>query len=169
MKIAFGYQMGCGKDTAVGYLIEKYGGYKLSFASPLYDILNYTQTVCKFPTEKDRYFLQTIGTWAREKDRDVWVKLLIEKSKEYKPTDNLFIADLRFKNEMEELKKEGWILVKINRKNNDVITRAGSGDSNHESELELKNVKDFEWDFIIENDKRVEDLFNSLDKLIKFF
>ena len=32
MKIAFGYKMRSGKDTAVDYLITKYGGKKITFA-----------------------------------------------------------------------------------------------------------------------------------------
>ena len=36
IKIAFGYKMGVGKDEACSYLIKKYGGEKISFASPLY-------------------------------------------------------------------------------------------------------------------------------------
>lgn len=39
MKIAFGCTMGSGKDTSVSYLIEKYGGIKLSFSEPIYHII----------------------------------------------------------------------------------------------------------------------------------
>ena len=62
MKIAFGYKMGAGKDTAVDYLKQKYGGTHLSFAGPIYTILENAQHICGFPVEKDRQFLQFIGT-----------------------------------------------------------------------------------------------------------
>jgi hypothetical protein len=62
IKIAFGYKMGVGKDEACSYLIKKYGGEKISFASPLYDIQHHAQRVCGFEEEKDRQFLQFIGT-----------------------------------------------------------------------------------------------------------
>ena len=68
-KVAFGYKMGVGKDTAVDYLISRHGGKRISFADPIYNIMNYAQEVCGFEPEKDRYFLQLVGTdWARKKD-----------------------------------------------------------------------------------------------------
>ena len=39
MQIAFGYKMGTGKDACVKYLINNYGGEKIYFAKPIYDIL----------------------------------------------------------------------------------------------------------------------------------
>ena len=48
MRIAFGCKMGSGKDTAVSYLISKYGGKRLAFADPIYKIQNYAQQLCGF-------------------------------------------------------------------------------------------------------------------------
>lgn len=56
--IAFCGGMGIGKNTCVDYLIDKYGGVRLAFTDPLYDIKHYAQTICGFPHEKDRKFLQ---------------------------------------------------------------------------------------------------------------
>ena len=76
-KIAFGGKMGVGKDFAVEYLRNRYSGNKLSFAKPIYDILNFAQKTCGFREEKDRQFLQFIGTeWARQKNPDIWVEKL---------------------------------------------------------------------------------------------
>ena len=42
MKIAFGYKMGVGKDTACQYLRSKYKGQIIGFADTLYNILHHT-------------------------------------------------------------------------------------------------------------------------------
>ena len=161
VKIAFGYKMGSGKDTSVEYLIKKYGGVKVSFSEPLYDILHYAQKVCEFSEEKDRWFLQTIGTeWARNKNPDVWVNLAIKRIREIeKENINVYNSDIRFYNELNILKKEGFICVKINRE----VDREFS---NHISENELDNVEDREWDYVIDNNGSLEDLYKKIDKII---
>jgi len=57
MRIAFGYKARSGKDTSADYLARAYGGERLAFAQPLYDILQHAQRTCGFPDEKDRAFL----------------------------------------------------------------------------------------------------------------
>ena len=166
MKVAFAGKMGCGKDTAVSHLISKYGGEKLSFASPVYDILTYAQTTCGFPIQKDRKFLQFIGTeWARNIDENVWINLVIKKSNEMNNI-NCYISDLRFENEFESLKKDGWFCIKIVR-NSHLKDREGSGDVNHVSEISLENIHDEDWDCIINNDGSLEQFYETIEKKIK--
>jgi hypothetical protein len=62
-RFGFGFEARVGKDTAVEYLIKKHGGVRISFASPIYDILEYAQNVCGFEKVKDREFLQQIRTF----------------------------------------------------------------------------------------------------------
>jgi hypothetical protein len=101
MKIAFGYKMG------VDYLIDEYGGKRISFAGPIYDILSYAQKVCGFIPEKDRKFLQFIGTdWARNKENNVWVRLALE-SALIDEMEHAYISDVRFPNELTALKENG--------------------------------------------------------------
>lgn len=54
-----------------------YGGdiVRVSFAKPLYDLLYLVQDVCGMEREKDRDFLQFIGTWVKKKDQNFWVNL----------------------------------------------------------------------------------------------
>jgi hypothetical protein len=166
MKLAFIGKMGTGKDTCVDYLLKTYGGTKLSFSEPLYDILYYAQNKCGFKNEKDRKFLQFIGTeWARHKDENVWINLMIEKSK--KVDGILYCSDVRFMNELDILKKEGWICIKINRKNNYTKHRIGNGSKIHQSELEIDMMDISMFDFIINNDDNVESLYNKLNYIIK--
>jgi hypothetical protein len=69
LKISFSGKAGSGKDVSVKYLIDKYGGKKF-FSKPIYDILYYAQNICGFKQEKDRKFLQWIGTeWVKYKSR----------------------------------------------------------------------------------------------------
>lgn len=162
MKIAFGYKMGAGKDTAVDYLITKYGGKRISFATPIYDIQHYAQQRCGFKLEKDRQFLQYVGTdWARNKELNVWVRLAIEATPK---EGNVFLSDLRFPNEFEALKKEGWKCVKIVRKHQE--KRKGSGSHSHSSEIALDSVPDDEWDVVLHNNGTIEDLYAKLDNMV---
>lgn len=113
VKIAFGYKRRVGKDTSCDYLIKKYGGVKLSFAEPLYQILYFAQDVCGFEHFKDRKFLQFVGTeWARNINDNIWAELLVKKINDIK-VDNIFVSDLRFENEFKILKQLGFICVKI--------------------------------------------------------
>jgi hypothetical protein len=157
MKIAFGYKAGSGKSTAVEYLIKKYGGVEKSFAAPLYDILHYAQNTCHFPIEKDRKFLQYVGTeWARTKDDRIWIKLLLESIS--KENGNIFISDLRFKNEFDVLKNKGFTMVLLQRDKIDIHSQ------DHSSENDLNDEK--KWDFIIQNNSTLVHFYEELDKII---
>lgn len=155
MKIAFGCKAGSGKSTAVHYLINKYGGVEKSFASPLYDILYYAQKTCNFPIEKDRKFLQYIGTeWARAKDDNVWVNILLRTISD--ENGNIFISDVRFKNEFDSLKDAGFIMILIERETRISLSHISENSLNEETG----------WDYIIKNNSSLENLYECLDKII---
>ena len=164
MKIAFGYKMGSGKDISVKYLINKYGGKQIRFADALYDILRYAQKTCGLEYKKDRRFLQLIGTeWGRNIDPDIWVKIALNSQPK---EGNVYCADVRFKNEFDALKNDGFIMVKLIRdKVNE--NRIGNGIATHISENELDDYEDDKWDYIIHNNKTLDDLYNTLDKIVK--
>lgn len=164
MKIAFGYKMGSGKDISVKFLINKYGGKQMKFANPLYDILKYAQKRCGLEYKKDRKFLQLVGTeWGRNIDPDIWVNLALNnQSKE----GNIYCADVRFKNEFEALKNDGFIMVKLIRdKVNE--NRIGNGISTHISENELDEYGNDRWDYIIYNNNTLNELYDAIDKIVK--
>ena len=170
MKIAFGYKMRSGKDTCAKYLIDKYGGEKISFSKFVYDIMYYAQSICGLKTEKDRKFLQWIGTeWGRKQDPDLWLNLTMkdisETYKNYETCENenvnLYCTDVRFINEFQRLKKEGWHMIKIHRDMSESV------ETSHISECELDSVNDDEWDFVIANNGSLKKLYNKLDEIIK--
>ena len=163
LKIAFGGNMGSGKDTCVDYLCTKYPKHtRISFAGALYDILSYAQEKCGFKKNKDRKFLQFIGTeWARSINENVWIDIVLNKKIE----GIGLLSDIRFPNEFNELKNNGWICIKVTR-DNIHKNRVGNGDNKHSSELSINDIKDEEWDFILDNNSSLEDLYKRLDKII---
>lgn len=162
-KIAFGYKMGSGKDTCATFLCDKYGGKILAFADPLYDLLHIAQLKCGFPHIKDRKFLQFIGTeWARGIDDMVWVKQFL-KSASVISDAPIYCSDLRFINEAEALKENGWTLVKIMR--NETENRVGTGDALHCSETELDKFDN--WDYVIENNGSLEELYEKINEIYR--
>jgi hypothetical protein len=166
--IAFGYQARVGKDTAAEYLTKKNGGVTLSFAKAIYDIMAFAQETCGFPQEKDRHFLQYIGTqWARAKDADVWLNVVIRKIKSLlaeDPNRPIYITDVRFPNEFDALEALGFTMVNMRRD----VGRAdfGNGSTLHESETALiPYTEKGKWHTTIRNDGTLEELYCQLDFL----
>lgn len=161
MKIAVGYKMRSGKDTSVDYLIGKYGGTRITFAKYIYQALYSVQDIFKLNKGKDREFLQIVGDWARKKDSNIFVNLVI--SEVENDTCNYFCNDLRFLNEFQELKGRGWVCIKINR---NIALNYEEKLNNHISEHELDKVTDDKWDYIIDNNSSLEDLYKKLDEIV---
>ena len=163
MRIAFGYKARSGKDTASDYLIQKYGGCKLSFAGSIYKIACKAQKIACFPQEKDRELLQFLGSWGRKRDPDTWINIVKESILLNSTYNNIFISDVRFNNEFDMLKKQDFLLVKIVRR--EIESDAGS----HPSEVELDSVEDDKWDAVIYNNGNIEDFYKKLDLMTKNF
>lgn len=155
-KFAFAGNMGVGKSTATNILIKEIGVKEISFAEPIYNIMRFMQRECNLVKKgeqyKDRYILQTVGDIGRNKDPNLWVDLALNRVVE---GINYSLSDLRFENEFNILKSQGWILVKIVR---DKIADdcLGTGSATHISEVGLNNISDDKWDYIIENNSTVE-------------
>lgn len=162
IRIAFGCQARVGKDTSALYLSRYFDDVKLlSFAAPLYEIMTFAQKTCGFPEVKDRKFLQWVGTeWGRSIDPDIWVKLLIDKVKHLDCP--IIVTDVRFVNEFEALKKEGFTMVRIVR---DIDVDMPTAAANHLSETSALNAN-LPWDYIINNDSTLEELYKQLDLII---
>lgn len=167
MKLAFGINSGSGKDTSVDYLLSKYGGKKYFFASPLYNILFYSQKTLNLPLQKNRKFLQTFADFFKnEISENIFVDLCLDEIQKTSPFENIYISDLRFENEFISLKKAGFKCVKIVR-DIDNSLRIGNGSNQHNSENSLKNFEDYKWDFIIYNNSSLKNLYTQLDEIVK--
>ena len=146
-KIAFGCQSRVGKDTAADHLISKYGGHKLSFAKPIYNILNYAISTTGLKKGKDREFLQMVGMWGRDRDPDVWVNCLLRQVDKIPENENIFISDVRFPNEFDALQKAGFTCIRIIR---------DAEKNTHISEISLLDHK---WDINIQNNGTLAEFY----------
>ena len=107
MKIALVGKMGSGKTTLANKLASRLDDcVVISIASKLKDIAKDLFNM----KNKDRRLLQLIGMKMREIDEDVWIKYTLNN---LPPNKNIIIDDCRFVNEARMLRRNGWILVKI--------------------------------------------------------
>tara|TARA_R110000803_G_scaffold34651_2_gene75511 strand:+ start:82 stop:612 length:531 start_codon:yes stop_codon:yes gene_type:complete len=113
LKIAVCGKMASGKTTLANMMVaEKDKGEVLSLAKKVKDI----GRELFFMEDKDRPLLQKIGMKMREIKEDVWLDYLIQSADELvKEKDNSIVVvdDVRFVNEVQKLKENGWILIKI--------------------------------------------------------
>jgi hypothetical protein len=184
LRLAFGYQARVGKDTAAEFLIKRLSeqGHKCvikSFSKAIYDIMYYAQKRCGFKEEKDRKFLQYIGTqWARDKDSNVWLNLVLKEIDELNPGTSVFVTDVRFPNEFDALEDRGFVMVNIRRdfssldlhphQRNEISSSEnfGNGSQLHESETALiPYTQKGRWHVTIFNKGTLEEFYSELDSV----
>lgn len=91
---------------------------------------------------------------------NLWVKCVEKKIIKLLNKDVIvIIADLRFMNEYEMIKKYNGITLRINRNNTEIYDK-------HQSEIELDNV---EFDYNISNNSTIEDLIKNVIDFIENF
>ena len=92
---------------------------QLRFADALYDVMATVQLMLGLPPEKDRRFLQIVGTeWGRTLDPDLWVREFERRFSNVMydaPTAHVFVTDVRFPNEVAALRLLGFHIVRIKR------------------------------------------------------
>ena len=170
VKIAITGKMCSGKTTIAKYIMEKNNNFiKLSFADKVKELASDLFDM----KEKDRYLLQSIGTKMREIKEDVWASYTVKKANNF---NFVVIDDLRYKNEFNKIKESNFIIIKLNISKNLQINRLKKlyknswqnhiDNLNHQSELELDNIDDKNFDLIINVDNE-ESVFNEIDSFIK--
>ncbi|MHC1591758.1 MAG: nucleoside/nucleotide kinase family protein [Candidatus Helarchaeales archaeon] len=188
MRIAFIGKAGSGKTSASMYLVAKYGFKKYAFADALKeDVVNlYQLPVRMVYVDKPphvRKALQNYGMAKRKEDPEYWIKRLnrkivedLNRLRDYIDffnlkgeldiknfiEDRIVIDDMRFLNEAEWAKKNGFYIVKLIRKGEFSAAGIDSETSKHVSEKEFEKI---EPDFVIESGSYPE-LFKKLDELI---
>lgn len=156
MRIAFGYRSRVGKDTACDHLIQIYGGNKLSFAEPLYDIVYTAQEALGFIKEKDRRALQTTADHCKNLyGKDIFATAMERKIRNIE--GNIFVSDLRYYEELDVLERNGFITVKIVGKE-DGVQRV------HSSEITMDDYD--EWDYVIYNTGSKEDFLQKIEEMV---
>lgn len=106
---------------------------------------------------------------------DIWIASLENKIR--KTTDNIVISDVRFANEIAAIKNQGGIVVRIKR-GEDPKWFATAKQHNRRPDLNLMqnmfptiHASEYSWagadfDYEIENDKSIQDLYDSVEKLV---
>lgn len=193
--------IGAGKDTAANYMVRNHGFQKLSFADSLKDatanIFGWPRELLQGDTDESRKFreqvdqgwanalhipnftprmaLQKMGTEAGRKvfGEDVWVESTMRKARDL---ENVVIADVRFPNEVNAIKRAGGVVVWIVRGplpdwySVAVLENQGQGGG---MEAAFPNVHVSEWalcgvpyDALIANDFSLNDLEHAVHNVI---
>lgn len=108
-----------------------------------------------------RQVLLDVGKLGRSYNQDCWARATIGKIHAWDEGDDrkiAIIADLRFKNEMEALKREGYRLIRVYRPQ--IIST-----SRDISEVDLDDVADDEFDAVVWNDGGLEELTKRVERL----
>jgi adenylate kinase family enzyme len=162
MRIAILGKMCSGKTTTSNFIIDYLKNNeniiikKVSFATKVYDIA-YDLFDMKI---KNRELLQSIGTKMREIDEDIWIKYVLKNNK-----NNIIIDDLRYPNELEALKRENFIIIKLELDKDTQLKRLKKcypdtyqnhiNNMNHESESLMDTMDNSEFDFILKSDDNI--------------
>lgn len=109
-----------------------------------------------------RRILQWWGTeYRRTQNPDYWTEAWERKISQYDPDDShILIDDVRFINELNTIKGQGGLIVKIERP-------GFNGANNHASETALDDYLD--WDAVILNDGTLEQFFRKVEFLAAEF
>lgn len=162
-----------GKSALGSILQVQYGYYPISIAAPLKDMcqrqfgLTTDQTDGVFKEQPTQYrdqrhpgrglfltprdIMTHMGAAYRTVDKDYWVKKLFDQIKERAQAQmqTYVITDVRFRNEMEWMKRHGAVAVRLAR--DEKFTGANLNDA---SETDLDTYLD--WDLNIPAEKNVE-------------
>lgn len=195
--------IGSGKGTVGSILSEKYEFTQDSFAAPLKDavaaIFGWDRTLLegatpesrrwrelpdKFWSEKfgkpfsPRLALQLMGTEAGRDvfHKDVWVTSLLKRSK----GRDTVITDVRFKNEINLIKENNGIVVRVRRGEEPewytTAVLANRGYRHEMEELQKLNIHVSEWDWVgspidytISNDGSLGDLEKEIENFMLYY
>jgi len=161
MRIGLSGKARSGKDTAVEFLLAKYGGHHLKFAGPLYELHYKIQDELGIIRHKNAPLLQALGTdLIRAYKPNHWLDCMqaaITKLEYKDPGCNIFVSDVRFPNEVELLKALDFTVIRVER---DERPETGRNDV-HVSETALDSYKDFTA--FVYNNKHVSDYLFHID------
>lgn len=179
MQIALLGKMRSGKDTIAEYAIEKYDYTRFAFGDGIREVCH-----TLFPEQmkngnKPRSLLQGVGQLMRQLDNDVWVNKCFKEVEEttwqsafmsngYKVKP--IITDLRQPNEYKRCFDEGYTFIKVHCDEEVRIKRIlekndkfDMNDLKHETEM---HIDTYEYDFLIENNGTLEDLYRQFDEIM---
>ena len=196
--------IGSGKGT-VGDILTQRGFHKDSFAAPLKDaaavIFNWPRNMLEGDTnisrlwreKKDEYWsnqfgydftprlaLQLMGTEVGRKifHENLWIISLLNRARGH---DNVVITDVRFKNEINTIRKDGGFVVRVKRGPEpdfyDTALKANLYyDQSCIKEMQERKIHLSEWewigceyDYVISNEGSLKDLESNVDSMLNSF
>lgn len=111
-----------------------------------------------------RQLLMDIGKLGRAYNQNVWIDATISMANKCAVKNEIpIIADLRFKNELIALQKEGFFLIRVIRPGNPYQNLNAAQDI---SEIDLDDVSDSVFDAVIVNDGSMQELTYKIQQLI---
>lgn len=178
-----GHKARSGKDTLAHEMIVREGYYRFAFADKLKslskDLFNLTDeqvygSLKESPDERykledgsyltPRIIVQKMGTEVgRNIYKNIWAEYVAYKISKF-PSSKFVITDFRFPNEYDAIKQicgstATVVTIRIDRPNRTAVNE-------HVSETALN---DFKFDYVINNDKSVDDLFNNWKEIDNSF
>jgi hypothetical protein len=168
MLIGFLGKKGHGKDTCCDYFVENYNFTKHAFAKPLKDgvkvLFNLSDDQLYNESLKDvvderwnkspRQLLQWMGTdvFRNSFGEDFWLKHM---ESNLTSGASIVIADVRFQNEIDLIRKRGGIVVKVIR----------PLETKHDQHISELGIDALSGDYEIMNDGSIEELHQKLETL----
>ncbi|ACV62731.1 hypothetical protein Dtox_1885 [Desulfofarcimen acetoxidans DSM 771] len=169
MKIALTGRMRSGKDLVGDYLVTRYcfTRYALGDGVRLVCRLLYPEAVAE---GKPRQLYQAVGQGLRSIDPNVWIKY-VSRNIAQDGLEDIVITDVRQQNEVDMLRRAGFIIVRVNASCQTRLKRMVAcgdifdmADLNHETEL---HIDTFAVDYEIFNDGDMEGLYQQIERLLK--
>ena len=194
--------MSSGKGTCADYLVREHGFIKESFANSVKDavsvVFGWDRQLLEGDTDCSREWreradpwwsnrfgyeftprsaLQLMGTEAGRDvfDKNIWVYSMMRRMDYSK---NYVIADVRFPNEIQKIKEEGGMIIRVKKGRDPVwYLPAFNVNTNRDPHVMTENFPQIhysEWawigsegiDYTINNDGSIEDLENEIKKLL---
>lgn len=165
MIVGISGKMRSGKDTVAEYIVNKYGFEHLKFSTgikEIYDMVNYKED----DGVKPRRALQEIGqTMRRVIGQDVWIEYTL---KDYDPSKNTVISDVRQDNEFHALRERGALIILVTtspRVQKERLMALGETEDeymSHETEIITESLADIH----IVNDSSLEELYYQIDSIL---
>jgi hypothetical protein len=167
MRIMLAGKKGSGKDAAASFLVKQYGGYTMSFAQPLYDMMYFCQKAMGIEPYKDRVFLTTMGDYFRAINPNIFIQVCMDKAYAIAKEANVYVTDGRYENELNAGKDDGFYIIHL-LAGNEVRQERRPGESitdSHSSENGFPD--DYHFHFTITNDGSLEDLHKALEGVVE--
>ena len=164
VRIAIAGKMGSGKSALANELARALGARRVSFATKVREVV---RDLYGPGNEKNRHLMTGVGMGLRAVDADTWVNAVRRTVARY-PDASWVLDDLRFPNELNALRADGWVVVRLavdaETRSERILRRCG-GDADaargqeayagHASETALDLTPDFAFDAAVRGDGTV--------------